>query len=230
MTIGLALFTQISVGGSYVADLLPGFLAIGIGIAVRVRADHDRRARRRAARGGGPRVGPDQHVAADRRRARRRGARDDRERLDDGLARGGRRRCRRRSSTASRRRSSPARSSRPIGDRRRADDDPPRRARAGARRGARVRAPSARAQRGYSSVRRNVARRCDRGGARVERQEICVAGDENMADVAARESDQVLVVRDRGLPGLTGADGSSTTVPPTARRASTKAAASSELT
>jgi EmrB/QacA subfamily drug resistance transporter len=32
MTLGLLLFTQVSVGGSYAADLLPGFLAIGIGI------------------------------------------------------------------------------------------------------------------------------------------------------------------------------------------------------
>jgi EmrB/QacA subfamily drug resistance transporter len=32
MTLGLLLFTQVSVGGSFLADLLPGFLAIGIGI------------------------------------------------------------------------------------------------------------------------------------------------------------------------------------------------------
>jgi EmrB/QacA subfamily drug resistance transporter len=32
MTVGLLLFTQVSVGGSYVADLLPGFLAIGLGM------------------------------------------------------------------------------------------------------------------------------------------------------------------------------------------------------
>ena len=32
MTIGLLLFTRVSVGGSYVADLLPGFLVIGLGI------------------------------------------------------------------------------------------------------------------------------------------------------------------------------------------------------
>jgi EmrB/QacA subfamily drug resistance transporter len=32
MTVGMLLFTQVSVGGSYVADLLPGFLVIGLGM------------------------------------------------------------------------------------------------------------------------------------------------------------------------------------------------------
>jgi MFS family permease len=32
LTAGLVFFTQVSVGGSYVGDLLPGFLLIGIGI------------------------------------------------------------------------------------------------------------------------------------------------------------------------------------------------------
>jgi MFS family permease len=32
LTAGLVYFTQVSVGGSYLADLLPGFLLIGIGI------------------------------------------------------------------------------------------------------------------------------------------------------------------------------------------------------
>jgi EmrB/QacA subfamily drug resistance transporter len=32
MTVGLLLFTQVSVGGSYAVDLLPGFLIIGIGL------------------------------------------------------------------------------------------------------------------------------------------------------------------------------------------------------
>ena len=32
LTAGLILFTQVSVGGSYVSDLLPGFLLIGLGI------------------------------------------------------------------------------------------------------------------------------------------------------------------------------------------------------
>ena len=32
LALGLAYFTQISVGGSYVNDLLPGFLLIGVGL------------------------------------------------------------------------------------------------------------------------------------------------------------------------------------------------------
>jgi EmrB/QacA subfamily drug resistance transporter len=32
LTVGLVLFTQVSVGGSYVADLLPGFILIGVGL------------------------------------------------------------------------------------------------------------------------------------------------------------------------------------------------------
>ena len=32
LTAGLIFFTQVSVGGSYVSDLLPGFLLIGIGL------------------------------------------------------------------------------------------------------------------------------------------------------------------------------------------------------
>jgi hypothetical protein len=32
LTAGLVLFTQVSVGGSYVTDLLPGFLLVGVGL------------------------------------------------------------------------------------------------------------------------------------------------------------------------------------------------------
>jgi sugar phosphate permease len=32
MTVGLVYFTQVSVGGSYLGDLLPGFLLIGLGL------------------------------------------------------------------------------------------------------------------------------------------------------------------------------------------------------
>ena len=34
LTVGLLLFTQVSVGGSYAADLLPGFLIIAFGMAL----------------------------------------------------------------------------------------------------------------------------------------------------------------------------------------------------
>ncbi len=42
LTVGLVYFTQVSVGGSYWADLFPGFLILGVAIPFAVRADHDR--------------------------------------------------------------------------------------------------------------------------------------------------------------------------------------------
>ena len=58
LTLGLLFFTQVSVDGSYVADLLPGFLMIGVGDPVRVRPDHDRGAGRgRSRRRQGSRPG-----------------------------------------------------------------------------------------------------------------------------------------------------------------------------
>ena len=99
LTAGLVCFTQVSVDGSYLGDLLPGFLLVGVGlgfsfvpISIAALAGVQRRR-------GGARVRPDQHVAADRRRARHRGALDDRDvahhrraRSRDGRARGARRR------------------------------------------------------------------------------------------------------------------------------------------
>ena len=68
MTAGLVYFTQVSVGGSYLTDLLPGFLLIGVGLGfsfvpisiAALAGVQDRR-----GRSG---LGADQHVAADRRR------------------------------------------------------------------------------------------------------------------------------------------------------------------
>ena len=57
LTVGLVYFTQVSVDGSYWADLFPGFLILGSRDSVRVRPDHDRRARRDEAAGGRPRFG-----------------------------------------------------------------------------------------------------------------------------------------------------------------------------
>ena len=72
---GLVWFSQVSVGGGYVSDVL-GPVAPGRGRArVLVRAGHDRRGGRRRGARGRPRQRPDQHVAADRRRARAGGAR-----------------------------------------------------------------------------------------------------------------------------------------------------------
>ena len=83
LTIGLVYFTQVSVGGSYWTDLFPGFLIIGLAIpfafvpiSIAAFAGHP-------ARRGGPRVRPDEHVAADRRRGRDRDPLDDRG-VDDG--------------------------------------------------------------------------------------------------------------------------------------------------
>ena len=74
LTVGLLYFTQVSVEGSYLGDLLPGLPRDRDGDGVRVRLDLDRGARGRAGEGRRPRLRADQHVAADRRRARHRGA------------------------------------------------------------------------------------------------------------------------------------------------------------
>ena len=58
---GMLWYSQIPVHGSYGSDLLPGYLLVGFGLAVRVHPGLDRRARRRRAARGRPRVGDDQH-------------------------------------------------------------------------------------------------------------------------------------------------------------------------
>ena len=93
LTAGLLYFTQVSVDGSYVGDLLPGFLLVGVGHRLLLRADLDRGAGRREAGRGRAGVGPDQHLAADRRRARHRGALDDRDLADRGRGRSAARPC-----------------------------------------------------------------------------------------------------------------------------------------
>ena len=76
LTAGLVYFTQVSVDGSYAADLLPGFLLIAVGlgfsfvsisIAALAGVRHSE---------AGLASGLHQHLAAGRRRARRRRARD----------------------------------------------------------------------------------------------------------------------------------------------------------
>ena len=115
LTAGLVWFTQVSVDGSYLADLLPGFLLVGVGlgfsfvpISIAALAGVQRRR-------GRARVRPDQHVAADRRRARHRGAVDDRDVAHRRRDRVRHRAGRPRSSTASRPRSSPGSSIAAIG-------------------------------------------------------------------------------------------------------------------
>ena len=78
LTLGLLYFTQIDVDGSYLIDLVPGFLLAGVGLGLRVRAGVDRRPPGRAAARGRARLRPDQHLPADRRRARHRDPLDDR--------------------------------------------------------------------------------------------------------------------------------------------------------
>jgi hypothetical protein len=82
MTVGIGLFTQISPDGSYVTDLLPGLLVIGLGMPFAYVAISIGGADGRAAGGRGARVGAHQHDAADRRRSRHRHSLGDRD-VDD---------------------------------------------------------------------------------------------------------------------------------------------------
>ena len=68
LTVALLFFTQISVDGSYVSDLLPGFLLIGAGLGFRSCRSRSRRWPASGLRGGA-RLRSLQHVAAGRRRA-----------------------------------------------------------------------------------------------------------------------------------------------------------------
>ena len=87
LTAGLLFFTQVSVGGSYVSDLLPGFLIIGVGIGFSfVPISIAALAGVKPVRGRAG-VGPDQHLAADRRRARHRRTLHDRHVAHRGLRR-----------------------------------------------------------------------------------------------------------------------------------------------
>ena len=81
LTVALLFFTQVSVDGSYVSDLLPGFLLIGAGLGPRSCRS---RSRRWPASGHPrrPRLRALQHVAAGRRRAGHRRPVGDRD-LDD---------------------------------------------------------------------------------------------------------------------------------------------------
>ena len=79
LTAGLVYFTQVSVGGSYLGDLLPGFLLAGVGIGFSFVPISIAALAGVAGGRGGPGVRADQHVAADRRRARHRGAVHDRD-------------------------------------------------------------------------------------------------------------------------------------------------------
>ena len=79
LTAGLIFFTQVSVGGSYVSDLLPGFLLIGVGIGFSFVPITIAALAGVEPAEGGTGVRPHQHVAADRRCARDRGTLDHRD-------------------------------------------------------------------------------------------------------------------------------------------------------
>ena len=90
-TAGLAYFTQVSPDGSYVGDLLPGFLVIALGmgfsfvpISIAALAGVE-------AAEAGLASGPDQQLAADRQRARDRRAVRDRSRATADAPRAGER-------------------------------------------------------------------------------------------------------------------------------------------
>ncbi len=89
LSLSLAYFSQISVGGSFVGDLLPGLRRARDRAGLLVRADLDRRARRREGARGRSCVGAHQHEPADRRRARRRDPDDRRDLARDLAARSG---------------------------------------------------------------------------------------------------------------------------------------------
>ena len=79
LAVGLLLFSQVSVDGSYVTDLLPGFLIVALGMALCfVPISIAALAGRQPGRSGN-RLRADQHVAAGRRRRRDRAALDDRD-------------------------------------------------------------------------------------------------------------------------------------------------------
>ena len=77
IAIGLLLFSRVPVDGTFAADVLPASLVAAAGPRLLLRAGHDRRGVGRPQRRRRARVGPDQHLAADRRRARARGPVDD---------------------------------------------------------------------------------------------------------------------------------------------------------
>ncbi len=123
LTAGLLFFTQVSVGGSYVSDLMPGFLIIGVGIGFSfVPISIAALAGVTAVRGRAG-IGPDQHLTADRWRTRHRRTVHRSPRRAPRTPSAAGRRCRWPWSTGSSRRSWSARSS-PPSARRGPDPDP----------------------------------------------------------------------------------------------------------
>ena len=72
LVLGMLWFTQIDTDGSYVVDLLPGYILAGVGLGFAFVPDTIAALEGVSARPGRDRLRADQHLAADRRRARRR--------------------------------------------------------------------------------------------------------------------------------------------------------------
>ena len=85
-TVGLLWFTQVRRTARTAKDLFPGFLIVGLGMPFAFVPITIAALAGTSAAGGGPGVGPHQHVAADRWRGRHRDPVDDR-RVDDELCR-----------------------------------------------------------------------------------------------------------------------------------------------
>ena len=88
LTSGLVYFTQVSVHGTYLSDLLPGFLLVGVGLGFSFVPISIAALAGVQPAEAGPCVRSVQHDAADRRRARHRGAVDDRNVADLACTRG----------------------------------------------------------------------------------------------------------------------------------------------
>ena len=83
LTVGLVYFTQVSVEGTYLGDLLPGFLIIAMGMAFAFVSISIAALAGRPGRGGRAGLRPDQHLAADRRRPGHRRPLGGRDRADE---------------------------------------------------------------------------------------------------------------------------------------------------
>ena len=78
LVLGMLWFTQIDTDGSYLVDLLPGYILAGVGLGFAFVPTTIAALEGVSERPGGHRLRADQHLAADRRRARRRHPHDGR--------------------------------------------------------------------------------------------------------------------------------------------------------
>ena len=81
-TLGLVLFTDVSVGGTYLGNVLAPSVIVAIGMGLAFVPGHDHRGRRRCPPRGRARIGAGQHLAPVRRRTRPRDPGRDRDGQD----------------------------------------------------------------------------------------------------------------------------------------------------